>query len=181
MRLFLFVCLCTISLSAWSDNHQQLIDKQINQTYVEFIRAFDQLDAKPIMKLYSPTARYIPESEQAKIAVGPTEIYAQFEKFFKRIRHHNGKIKADFRVQDRQYNIGAINDIGYYLIRYYPEKSTGEPVVEFAGKFVTSYSQNKQRQWRITIDTNSKSAPRYYFEASPIKNLYYGNQFKPLE
>lgn len=90
------------------------------------------------------------------------------------------KIDIDFRILKRKIVGNSAIDTGYYLVRFYPAEETGEPVSEFAGKFVIGTEKVSSTHWSVTLDMNNRAEPSFYLNAKPIPNLYYGRQFSPL-
>ncbi len=151
----------------------------LNQFYTQFTQAFETLDAQIVKDMYAENACYVPENQGKGITIGRKNIVALYDQFFGKIRHKEAHIEVDFRVLERQIEANNATDIGYYLIRFYPPLDAEEPVSEFAGKFVT-VSKKKKGKWYLTVDTNNRSEPSFYYDAKPTANLYYGHHFSPL-
>lgn len=179
---FALVSLATVSVSvcAKQDTAISADDKALNQTYTEFMTAFNTLDYHVIENLYAADASYIPEGQEKQIINGGENIAALYQSFFSKIQRKKAFIDVDFRVIKRKIDGKNATDIGYYLVRFQPPKETEEPVSEFAGKFVIVYHKTKNGQWQLAIDSNNRAEPRFYFEAKPTPNLYYGRQFPVL-
>ncbi|GIU02363.1 hypothetical protein TUM4630_33790 [Shewanella algidipiscicola] len=152
-------------------------NEALNQFYRQFSSAFAQLDATVIADLYAEDASYIPEQQSKAITIGRENIISLYQRFFGKIKHKNAQIEVDFRVIDRQISPQIATDIGYYLIRFYPPKESEEPMSEFAGKFVTVSKKQADGRWYLTVDTNNRGEPAFYYDAKPLPNLYYGSQF----
>jgi len=152
----------------------------LNQFYTQFSQAFEHLDADLVKSIYAEDACYIPENQSKEITMGRKNIIALYKKFFGKIKHKEARIEVDFRVVERQMETSNATDIGYYLIRFYPPEDAEEPVSEFAGKFVTVSKKNEDGKWYLTVDTNNRAEPPFYYNAKPSPNLYYGRQFTPL-
>lgn len=172
---FVLLCLPVTAQGSNSDNNA------LNQFYTQFSAAFEQLDAAVIEDLYAENACYIPEQQGKEITIGRENIVALYKAFFGKIKHKNAQIEVDFRVIERQMEAQSATDIGYYLIRFYPPKETEEPMSEFAGKFVTVSKKKADGKWYLTVDTNNRSEPSFYYGAKPSPNLYYGSQFTKAE
>lgn len=171
----LVLCLPVTAQGSNSDN------EALNQFYTQFTAAFAQLDTAVIEDLYAENACYIPEQQNKDITMGRENIVALYKAFFGKIKHKNAQIEVDFRVIERLMEAKSATDIGYYLIRFYPPKETEEPMSEFAGKFVTVSKKKANGKWYVTVDTNNRSEPSFYYAAKPSPNLYYGSQFSKLE
>ncbi|MEI6858943.1 MAG: DUF4440 domain-containing protein [Shewanella sp.] len=154
-------------------------NKAINQLYIQFIQAFNQLDAGIIENIYAENACYIPENENIGITLGRDSIIAIYTAFFVKIKNKKGRIEVDFRVVERHMENKSVTDIGYYLIRFHPSVDTEEPISEFAGKFVHISKKNTDGQWYLTVDTNNHSKPQFYYNSKPSPELYYGRHFLP--
>ncbi|MDB2387358.1 nuclear transport factor 2 family protein [Shewanella sp.] len=152
----------------------------LNKLYTHFNDAFDELDVSRLNSIYSVDACYIPESQELEIALGRDKIVELYQNFFGKVKSRNAKLEVDFRVIERNIEGTSATDIGYYLIRFHPSDDAGEPVSEFAGKFVTVARKRGDGQWNLTVDTNNKAEASFYFNASPSSNLYYGRQFSAL-
>ncbi|WP_434086810.1 YybH family protein [Shewanella psychrotolerans] len=176
--MFTLICVLCVPVMAQDSNSD---DKALNQFYTQFSTAFEQLDAEVIEELYAENACYIPEQQSQEITIGRENIGALYKAFFGKIKHKNAQIEVDFRVVERQMEGQSATDIGYYLIRFYPPKETEEPMSEFAGKFVTVSKKKADGKWYLTVDTNNRSEPSFYFSAKPSPNLYYGRQFTKTE
>ncbi len=176
LALYLFFTLCMIQPAA----AVQEDNAALNQFYTQFSQAFEHLDADLVQAIYAEDACYIPETQSKEITMGRDNIIAVYKKFFGKIKHKEARIEVDFRVIDRQMEANNATDVGYFLIRFHPPVDTEEPVSEFAGKFVTVSKKNKEGQWQLTVDTNNRSEPPFYYNAKPSPNLYYGRQFSPL-
>ena len=176
IRLLLSVCLClTASSFAFANDNEAL-----NELYTHFNDAFNELDVSRLQSIYSEDACYIPESQGQEITLGRENIVKLYETFFGKIKHKNAKIEVDFRVIERNIEGSSATDIGYYLIRFHPSVDAGEPVSEFAGKFVTVSKKKADGKWYLTVDTNNRAEASFYFNAKPTSNLYYGRQFAAL-
>ncbi|MCL1059201.1 nuclear transport factor 2 family protein [Shewanella gelidimarina] len=175
-RLALTVCLylAAMHLAFANDN------EALNELYTHFNEAFNELDISRIQSIYSEDACYIPESQGEEITLGRDNIVALYKTFFGKIKHKNAKIEVDFRVIERNLEGTSATDIGYYLIRFHPSIDAGEPVSEFAGKFVTVSQKKENGKWYLTVDTNNRAEASFYFNAKPTSNLYYGRQFSAL-
>ncbi|MEC4725249.1 nuclear transport factor 2 family protein [Shewanella sp. D64] len=152
----------------------------LNQFYTQFTQAFETLDAQKVKNIYAEDACYIPESQSKEITMGRDNIIKVYHDFFGKIKHKEAQIEVDFRVLDRQVENNNATDIGYYLIRFHPSLDAEEPISEFAGKFVIVSKKKKDGKWYLTVDTNNRSEPSFYYDAKPIPNLYYGHHFSPL-
>lgn len=155
-------------------------NSHINTHYILLKKAFEQLDATLINNLYTENACYLPEGQSKKIIIGRDEIVNLHRKFFNRIRQKQANIEVDFRVINRKFANQKATDVGYFLIRIHPTADEGEPVTEFAGKFVSVLEQTDQNQWLLSVDSSHKADAKLYFSSEPIANLYYGTSFKPL-
>lgn len=175
-RLALTMCLylATVHLAFANDN------EALNRLYTHFNEAFNELDLSKIQSIYSEDACYIPESQAQEITLGRDNIVALYKTFFGKIKHKNARIEIDFRVIERNLEGTSATDIGYYLIRFHPSIDAGEPVSEFAGKFVTVSTKNENGKWYLTVDTSNRGEASFYFNAKPSSNLYYGRQFSVL-
>ena len=175
-HLMLAICLyiSAIGLAFANDN------EALNELYDHFNEAFNELDVSRLHSIYSEDACYIPESQGEEITVGRDNIVELYKTFFGKIKHKNAKIEVDFRVIERNIEGSSATDIGYYLIRFHPSVDAGEPVSEFAGKFVTVSKKKADGKWYLTVDTNNRAEASFYFNAKPSSNLYYGRQFTAL-
>lgn len=174
IALLTLITLCAVQVQAQSQTSD---NEALNRFYTQFSNAFDQLDASVIEDMYAENACYIPEQQGKEITIGRENIVDLYRTFFGKIKHKNARIEVDFRVVERQMEVENATDIGYYLIRFHPPKETEEPVSEFAGKFVTVSKKKADGKWYLTVDTNNRSDPSFYFNAKPSPNLYYGSQF----
>ncbi|NMH63891.1 YybH family protein [Shewanella salipaludis] len=155
-------------------------DQALNLNYDQFVLAFSQLEPQIIEKLYADNACYVSENQDKGIVEGRENILALYKAFFGKIRAKNAQIDIDFRVVNRQIEDKSATDVGYYLVRFYPAAETEEPVSEFAGKFVMMAKKRPDGKWHLTVDTNNRAEPSFYFSAKPSQNWYFGRQFSPL-
>ncbi|MFV7772579.1 YybH family protein [Shewanella marisflavi] len=177
LKFVLVVGLCVINFNTLAQNND---NDALNHFYKQFSMAFEQLDVEVIQDIYAENACYIPEQQNKEITMGRDNIIALYKRFFGKIKHKNAHIEVDFRVIERQLAQEQATDVGYYLIRFYPPKETEEPVSEFAGKFVIVSKKKEDGKWYLTVDTNNRSEPSFYYSAKPLPNLYYGSQFSTL-
>lgn len=171
------MALCAIHFQTFAQKND---NDALNKFYKQFSVAFEQLDATVIKDIYAENACYIPEQQNKEITMGRDNIVELYDHFFGKIKRKNAQIEVDFRVIERQLEKQQATDVGYYLIRFYPPKETEEPVSEFAGKFVIVSKKKPDGKWYLTVDTNNRSEPSFYFNAKPLPNLYYGRQFSSL-
>lgn len=171
-------CNANDSLDSTSEHQEngQGDNEAINRHYDQFTQTFNSLDIKSIDELYGDNAVYISETQHKGIVQGKAAIIALYQSFFEKIRHKNARIEVDFRVTIRQMTDNSATDIGYYLVRFHPQVDTGEPVSEFAGKFVNVFVKDKG-QWQISVDSNTRAEARFYFAAKQVTSLYYGQRF----
>lgn len=153
------------------------INQAVNRNYVQLKQAFENLDKSYIDTLYHTDAVYISETQDRPIVYGNAAIGELYSIFFKKISRKQARLEVDFRVLNRQFGSDQITDVGYYLVRFHPSPSTGEPVSIFSGKFVTMHKLDMNKQWKISVDSNTRAKPDFYFEATPVANLYFGKQF----
>ncbi|AZQ10618.1 YybH family protein [Shewanella khirikhana] len=178
MRIFPILAGLLLSFAALaSSTAQQSDDLAINHTYQVSAEAFDKLNVALIAEIYADNACYIPERHDKEIVRGRDSIVALYDKFFGKIRKKNARIEVDFRVIDRSRSGDSVTDVGYYLIRFHPAADTGEPVSEYAGKFVTVAKKQTNGKWLLTLDSSNRAEPRFYYSAKPVGELYYGLRF----
>lgn len=195
MKFMLFLLLCLLSLPSaatpttantftitpiTSTTNPSTRDQRINANYSLLTQAFNELNHGITAEIYANDASYLSESQSKEIYYGRDNIVAIYQRFFDKIRAKKARIDIDFRVLNRKLSGDSAFDTGYYLVRFYPAEETGEPVSEFAGKFVIGTQQETQERWYITLDMNNRSEPSFYLNAKPVANLYYGRQFPPL-
>lgn len=167
------VCLSTMNVYAT----ESIPHKTLNANFTKLTQAFEQLDLAAIEQIYTDDAVYISETQDRGIISGKENILSLYSHFFNKIKRKNAKLEVDFRVLVRHNEPNSATDVGYYLVRFHPGKDSGEPVSEFAGKFVTIFSKDNKQQWKISVDSNTHAAPHFYYDAKPVPNLYYGRQF----
>ncbi|MGX9461666.1 YybH family protein [Shewanella sp. A14] len=172
LLLAVSLCVSSLNISAAPIPH-----KSLNTRYTDLTHAVEQLDLAAIEKIYTQDAIYISETQDKGIVSGKENILRLYSHFFNRIKRKNAKLEVDFRVLMRHSEGNNTTDIGYYLVRFHPGKESGEPVSEFAGKFVTVFNKEDQHKWKISVDSNTHAAPKFYYDAKPVPNLYYGRQF----
>ncbi|ESE41016.1 MULTISPECIES: YybH family protein [Shewanella] len=184
MRFLLLALICLLSLPSFATPTKAktttTTDQLINANYPLFTKAFTELDPEVTAEIYSKDASYLSESQSKEIYYGRESIVAIYQRFFDKIRNKKARIDIDFRVLNRKLSGNSAFDTGYYLVRFYPAEETGEPVSEFAGKFVIGTQKDSQQRWNVTLDMNNRAEPSFYLNAKPVPNLYYGRQFPPL-
>ena len=173
--LLLLVSLCVTAFNVSAVETTQ--DQTLNANFTKLILAFEQLDLTAIEQIYTEDAVYISETQDKGIINGKENILMLYSRFFNKIKRKEAKLEVDFRVLVRTVESNSATDIGYYLVRFHPGKESGEPVSEFAGKFVTIFTKDNKQQWKIRVDSNTHTTPNYYYDAKPVPNLYYGRQF----
>jgi ketosteroid isomerase-like protein len=149
----------------------------LNANFTKLTQAFEQLDLTAIEQIYTDDAVYISETQDRGIISGKENILDLYSRFFNKIKTKHAKLEVDFRVLVRYSEPNSATYIGYYLVRFHPGKESGEPISEFAGKFVTVFTKDSKQQWKISVDSNTHAAPHFYYDAKPVPNLYYGRQF----
>ncbi|PKG80443.1 DUF4440 domain-containing protein [Shewanella sp. Actino-trap-3] len=149
----------------------------LNANFTKLTQAFEQLDLTAIEQIYTDDAVYISETQDRGIISGKENILDLYSRFFNKIKTKHAKLEVDFRVLVRYSEPNSATYIGYYLVRFHPGKESGEPISEFAGKFVTVFTKDNKQQWKISVDSNTHAAPHFYYDAKPVPNLYYGRQF----
>ena len=149
----------------------------LNENYNHLTKGFYSLNMGVINDIYIDDAVYISETQDKDIVYGKQNIIDLYHKFFDKIKRKNAKIEIDFRVAIRQSSADQSTDIGYYLVRFHPGKESGEPISEFAGKFVTVSRRTADGKWKLSVDSNTRSKPEFYYRAKPMPNWYYGKQF----
>ena len=155
----------------------QVDNDKLNQNYQFIAQGFEQLNMDIVNNIYVDDAVYISETQDKGIVFGREKIIDLYQKFFNKIRHKQAKIEIDFRVVMRQFSDNQSTDVGYYLVKFHPGDDSGEPVSEFAGKFVTVSTRTSKGEWKISVDSNTRSKPEFYYSAKPMPNWYYGRQF----
>ena len=160
------------SFAAEQPPHQAL-----NANFPKLINAFEHLDLNTIEQIYSDDAVYISETQDRGIINGKKDILNLYNRFFNKIKRKHARLEVDFRVLIRHVGSNSATDIGYYLVRFHPGDESGEPVSEFAGKFVTVFTKDTKGHWAISVDSNTHAAAHFYYDAKPVPNLYYGRQF----
>ncbi|WP_298775868.1 DUF4440 domain-containing protein [uncultured Shewanella sp.] len=173
--LLSFTLTCTSSSFAIDDDNAML-----NHIYHHFNKAFNTLDPQEMLFIYTQDASYISNNQNKKILLGRKEILEQYRAFFKKINDKKANIDVDFRIIQRHVEGKSATDIGYYLIRYYPDSGDEEPISEFAGKFVGVSKKYPNGHWYLVVETNNKADTAFYYNAKPQPNLYYGRQFTPI-
>ncbi|AZG75180.1 nuclear transport factor 2 family protein [Shewanella livingstonensis] len=173
--LLLAVSFCITSLSVSAA--EPIPHKTLNANFAKLTHAFEQLDLTTMENLYTDDAVYISETQERGIISGKENILNLYSRFFNKIKHKNATLEVDFRILVRYTEPNSATDIGYYLVRFHPGKESGEPISEFAGKFVTVFTKDSKQQWKISVDSNTHAAPHFYYDAKPVPNLYYGRQF----
>lgn len=152
-------------------------NKTLNANFTQLADAFEHLDLSSIEQIYTEDAVYISETQDKGIIHGKANIVSLYTRFFDKIKRKQAKLEVDFRVVVRHIDKNTATDIGYYLVRFHPGADSGEPVSEFAGKFVTIFAKDSDDQWRISVDSNTHATAKFYYDAKPVPNLYYGRQF----
>tara|TARA_R110001592_G_scaffold208432_2_gene459464 strand:+ start:1010 stop:1600 length:591 start_codon:yes stop_codon:yes gene_type:complete len=173
--LLLAVSLCVSSSNVYAT--ESITHQVLNANFTKLTNAFEQLDLAAMENIYTDDAVYISETQDRGIISGKENILNLYSRFFNKIKRKNAKLEVDFRVLVRYSEPNSATDIGYYLVRFHPGKESGEPVSEFAGKFVTVFTKDSKQQWKISVDSNTHAAPHFYYDAKPVPNLYYGRQF----
>jgi ketosteroid isomerase-like protein len=173
--LLLAVGLSGITLNVYAA--EPIPHQTLNANFTKLTQAFEQLDLTAIEQIYTDDAVYISETQDRGIISGKENILDLYSRFFNKIKTKHAKLEVDFRVLVRYSEPNSATYIGYYLVRFHPGKESGEPISEFAGKFVTVFTKNNKQQWKISVDSNTHAAPHFYYDAKPVPNLYYGRQF----
>ncbi len=173
--LLLAVGLSGITLNVYAA--EPIPHQTLNANFTKLTQAFEQLDLTAIEQIYTDDAVYISETQDRGIISGKENILDLYSRFFNKIKTKHAKLEVDFRVLVRYSEPNSATYIGYYLVRFHPGKESGEPISEFAGKFVTVFTKDNKQQWKISVDSNTHAAPHFYYDAKPVPNLYYGRQF----
>ncbi|GGP76680.1 YybH family protein [Shewanella ulleungensis] len=171
----LTVCLCISSLNAVAA--KAIPHKALNANFSQLVQAFEHLDLNSIEKIYTEDAAYVSETQEKGIILGKQNILNLYTRFFDKIKRKQASLEVDFRVLVRHVDENSATDVGYYLVRFHPGADSGEPVSEFAGKFVTVSAKDNSGKWLISVDSNTHATAKLYYDAKPVPNLYYGRQF----
>lgn len=177
INTYFLLCLCLSIRLFNSAAAESLPHKQLNANFTQLSQAFEQLDLSSIEHIYTDNAVYVPETQEKDIISGKQNILKLYTRFFDKIKRKQAKLEVDFRVTVRHVDQNSATDIGYYLVRFHPGKDSGEPVSEFAGKFVTVFAKDNKGQWQISVDSNTHALAKFYYDAKPVPDLYYGRQF----
>ncbi|WP_394131595.1 YybH family protein [Shewanella maritima] len=178
-RFKAFYLLFVLAVLCFSQNltaGEKQIHNELNEAVVSFYIGFEELSIDKLANVYTDDAVFISESRKDPIILGKDNILALYKKFFAKVRQKAAHIEVDFRVIDRKINVNSATDVGYYLVRVHPRDDKGEPVSEFAGKFVNRYAYI-DKKWLIAVDSNTRSKPEFYYNSKPTANLYFGRQF----
>ena len=174
----LLVFFCCFSTSHANEN--QDINQKINANYVQFVNAFDKLNADSLLPIYDRNATYIPEHKEGELIQGKEEINLIYQRFFNRVKQKKAKVNIGFRLTSRDISQDRVTDIGYYLIRFTPAAHTEQPVSEFSGKFLIISKLNEKNQWQWFTEMNNKAKSEFYFGVTPKAGLFYTDS-KPLK
>ncbi|GGQ06614.1 YybH family protein [Shewanella litoralis] len=169
------MCLCLSTLNAVAA--EPIPHKALNDNFSQLVQAFEHLDLNSIEQIYTEDAVYVSETQDKGIILGKQNILNLYTRFFDKIKRKQATLEVDFRVLVRHSDKNSATDIGYYLVRFHPGADSGEPVSEFAGKFVTVSAKDSNGKWRISVDSNTHATAKFYYDAKPVPNLYYGRQF----
>ncbi|UJF20900.1 DUF4440 domain-containing protein [Shewanella sp. OMA3-2] len=175
--IMILVCLLATIASMPGYSNTNADNDMLNENYTLLAKGFYNLNIEVLNDIYSDNAVYISETQDKDILYGKQNIINLYRNFFDKIKRKNAKIEIDFRVAVRQLSEDQSTDIGYYLVRFHPGKESGEPISEFAGKFVTVAKRTAEGKWQINVDSNTRSKPEFYYRAKPMPNWYYGKQF----
>jgi len=177
LLLTVSLCVTTTNIYAATDAAVSIPHQTLNTNFTKLTHALEQLDLTAMEHIYTEDAVYISETQETGIVSGKDNILNLYSHFFNKIKLKHAKLEVDFRVVARYSEPNSATDIGYYLVRFHPGKESGEPISEFAGKFVTVFTKDNQGHWKISVDSNTRAALRFYYDAKPVPNLYYGRQF----
>ncbi len=180
MRFLLAFLMFFLYVSASHAVEKQNINEKINSTYVQFVDAFNKLNAELILPVYHHNASYISEHKKGGLIKGKEAINLIYQRFFDRVKHKKANVKIGFRVVSRDISQDRATDIGYYLIRFIPAAHTEQPVSEFSGKFLIISKPGEKGHWQWFTEMNNKAKSSFYFSATPREGLFYTDS-KPLQ
>ncbi|USD39306.1 MULTISPECIES: nuclear transport factor 2 family protein [Ferrimonas] len=152
---------------------QEDVNGAINRIYDEISAAYNSLDSDTLTGYYSDNACLISASKEEGLLNGRMEIADGLAHWFKKIEKRGAELKVHYRVVNRQISGDTITDAGYYLVVYTPDHSTEQPSSEFVGKFIMSFQQDQDKQWRIISDSANRTRVDRFTDAQRQKGLYY--------
>lgn len=128
-----------------------------DSVYAQFSRAYHDLDAKAVTRLYTNNAvvSNLYRHDAPSTFVGSAEISAYFESFFRQFIPRNQRLELEFKVSQRRKIGTECFDNGYYRLTILKDK---EPIQILYGKFATVLIQENGK-WKFRSDATSDAEP----------------------
>ncbi len=146
-----------INSSQTKDIDRSAIEKEINNIYHNFSKAYAILDVQLVADLYRDDALYL--SGEGEIRKGKDNISPTFKRYFEWAKSNNASLEINFDIQQRTISDSLVTDVGYYLINTTYLDSLDLPVKQSAGKFITIINQDKEGNWKFIADGYNSAPP----------------------
>lgn len=147
----------------------------LDEVYRNFARAYRDLDADAVARLYSEDALYLPAGSERPIVRGRAGIRQLFGELFDANRETGATLAIEFRIVERRVEGPMAADVGYYRLTRTPSAElmeAGEDGVRVSvGKFVVVAERLPPRTaggtptWRFRTDAFT-GAPEEAFDGA---------------
>ncbi len=175
INLIALIAIMASGIVAAKSNVREAND--VNVCYENLSKAYLSLDANKMVDVYVSGGHYISAGSRSDIVKGKSDLAKLYQSYFKRLKKHNSSLDLQFRVSDRLVDTNSISDIGYYVVTIIPPKESGQPAKQHAGKFMITFKAQKDGQWGIWSEANSKVKLKSYINAKRQGDLHYDPYF----
>ena len=161
-RLQTYPLLWTCLLVFFCGHIEAQEDKALDQVYINFSKAYTDLDTSIIRSIYHPEAKYL--TPDGGVKSGIAKILPGFTGMFESARTHAETLHIAFAILKREISGDMAYDVGYYQLK----RSKGNEVMgPWVGKFVTILKQQANGKWQFVVDTYN-DAPVEAFETAKL-------------
>jgi ketosteroid isomerase-like protein len=148
----------------------------LDEVYRNFARAYRDLDADAVARLYSEDALYLPAGSERPIVRGRAGIRELFEQLFAVNRDVGATLAIEFRIVERRVEGPMAADVGYYRLTRTPSAEMMEAEEDgirvSVGKFVVVAEKTPPQTaggtptWRFRTDAFSGAPEEAFDEAT---------------
>ena len=170
----------SLALASVSQAKTHPTNSILKKSYHQIIEAYASLEPSIMTKAYTDDGYYVSTGKKHNIAHGAKELSALYQHYFTKIKKNNFKLAIEFKVIDRLIDTKSITDVGYYLVTVSPALDHEHPIKQHAGKYLMTFKQDVNNQWRIWSDANNRVSVKTYHDAVMLNDLFYASNLEQL-
>lgn len=147
-----------------SSKHYKVESKALDEVYLKFSKAYQDLDSTAFKHIYADNAYYL-DSDKVPIGHGRKYIDSFFGGFINWVRSNGNQMDIISHIISRQiYDCGVAIDIGYYKVPV-----TGPKPANYTGKFVNVFAKQPDGSWKFIVDSYSASPLEEFDKAKDMR------------